>query len=100
VDSGTAQNPVILVSEDDSDDEEYRQRRQSRRQPRQPSRSRSASPRPSAPADAPSPEYGGDDEEEEVVEYVRVNRAYFESLERLYTAAQKVVNDDFLVDLE
>jgi hypothetical protein len=45
MDSGTAQNPVSLVSETDTDDEEYAQRRrssQARSKPAQ--RSRSASP--------------------------------------------------------
>jgi hypothetical protein len=33
VESGTAQNPVVLVSEDDSDDEKSRSRQRQRRQP-------------------------------------------------------------------
>jgi hypothetical protein len=86
VDSGTtAQNPIDLVSEDDSDDEKSRECRGRRRQANQRQPSRSISPRPAAA----SPEYGGEDE----VDYVRVNRAYVAQLEAFVASVEQALED-------
>jgi hypothetical protein len=63
VDSGTAQNPIILVSESDSDDERSRaqRRRSPSRRPNQ-ARLRSSSRSNQASSRSASPEFGGDDE--------------------------------------